>query len=268
MSATWQVNEKPLPRHYRAFCNYCLRQGDRVQVVETEHNFLVTVERSNSMQQAQGVIERTSAKEFTDKKTGRTIYLQSFQLQGHPMWFRTGTTPVPAQEGSAVTFMYNEGNMQVDLSSVQQTTAPQAAPTPAPQGSPRPQGGSTAPAQRGGGGNSRENYWQEKEQRDIERQEHYHNVEVPRISFSAAQDRAVNLVSAALAADALSFGNSRKGDRVDMILDYVDQVTDRFFINSMYAQDRLKALEEEPDPVEAAYAGNSQEASDNGNWEE
>jgi hypothetical protein len=72
------------------------------------------------------------------------------------------------------------------------------------------------------------------------------------MSFSATQDRAVNLVTAALAHDVLSFGTVKKGDKLDMLLDYVDEVTNRFLLATMHAHERLQWLEsgEAPPPGE------------------
>lgn len=183
----------------------------------------------------QGIVTKVSAKPWEQR--GKMITLYSFQLAGQQGWFRTGTTPVPAPEGSTVQFEVS-GNNNVELATFVVLAPPGAQGAPAQQ-APAPQYGALPPAAQNRGnagmGQNREGYWAEKEQRDIAREERYQAVDVPRMSFSASQDRAVNLVAAALAADALSFGTAAKGKRLDMLLSYVDEVTAKFFAQSMDA---------------------------------
>ena len=130
-----------------------------------------------------------------------------------------------------------------------QAADPSQAPSPGTRGNSKPTGRST-------GGQSRDGYWADKEKRDLEKDKRYQAVDVPRMSFSASQERAVTLVSAALANGALSFGNVAAGKKLDMLLGFVDQVTDRFFLQSMHAHEHVAKLE-----AQAAREATAQDAA-------
>jgi hypothetical protein len=145
----------------------------------------------------------------------------------------------------------NDDKNNVKLETVQVGNAPTgggAAPAqPAQQSSPRSSNNT-------GGGQNRDGYWAAKEAKDAEKDKRYQEQDIPRMSFSASQDRAVNLVAAALAHDCLSFGTMKKGDKLDYLLQCVDQVTDRFFMNSIHAPERLLDLEQNSQ-LDAVMAG-------------
>lgn len=155
--------------------------------------------------------------------------LYSFQLQGSNRWFRTGTTEPTFREGDFIKFM-NDAKANVDLGTVQVGGSGNAnagggagAPSQATQ--------SAAPASsnnrnRGNsGGQSREGYWTAKEARDIEKDRIYREEDIPAIRRSTAFNVASTLASAALEADVLSFANAKqKGQKLDLLLGYVDQI--------------------------------------------
>ena len=190
--------------------------------------------------QNSGTVTTIDSKEF-DGRNG-PVLLWSFQIDGSRRWFRLGRKRPTFQKGESISFENDEkGN--VDFDSIVAGGAP-AAPL-RQSGAPRAannQGGQRA-ASNSGGGQTRDGYWAEKEARDLQKDKRYQEVDVPRMSFSAAQDRAVTLVAAALSNDALSLGQ-KKGERLDLLLEYVDQVTDRFFTDSMNAHTRLKEIAE------------------------
>lgn len=176
-----------------------------------------------SLQTATGVVSSVTAKPWTDRN-GNAINLYSFQLQGDRRYFRTGTNPPGVMEGQTISFTFEAPKNTVDLATVQQADPSQVAVAPKPPSAPQaPAPTQSAPRRTSSKENwdARAKYWDEKEKRDRE-------VVEPRITYSAAQRDAVSLVSAALNADALSFGNTAKGARLDMILDFVDQVTQKF----------------------------------------
>tara|TARA_R110000822_G_scaffold77301_9_gene185521 strand:- start:1930 stop:2514 length:585 start_codon:yes stop_codon:yes gene_type:complete len=156
-----------------------------------------------------GVVSRLYEKEWSDRDSGREIVLHSFQIEGEKRYFRTGTRRPSFNEGEAISFVADAKSGNVDLKSVKKV-ATETVQAPKPQGNTA----SAAPVAAG----SRDGYWAEKERRDIE-------VTAPRIAYSAAQKNATTLVAAALAADALSFGSTPKGKRLDMLVDYVEQTT-------------------------------------------
>lgn len=96
---------------------------------------------------------------------------------------------------------------------------------------------------------ARQKYWEDKERRDIE-------VVEPRITFAAAQRDAIEIVRVALDKDMLSFGNSSKAAKLPMLLDFVDEVTARFYEQRINARATAEALCGTPDE------GNEPEASD------
>jgi len=207
----------------------------------------------------QGQVSETSTKEWYDNKKGRNINLYSFRIEGNNRWFRTGTNEPNFRQGDFITFTNDDKN-NVRLENVQVGNAPagnaSAPPQSAATTAQRQSSGST-----GGGGQNRDGYWAAKEAKDIEKDARYQTQDVPRMSFSAAQDRAVNLVAAALAHDCLSFGTMKKGDKLDYVLQCVDQVSNRFFLNAMYAPERLVDLEDDSQ-IDAVMSGESEVAGE------
>ena len=155
-----------------------------------------------------GVVREVFEREWQDRDSGEDIILYSFQLEDNNRYFRTGTKRPKIATGTAYKFISDpKGN--VDLKSIEEIEAEDV---PAPKK--KAYGGSRG----SGGGGANQKYWEDKAKRDVE-------VTEPRISYSAAQRNATTLVAAALAADALSFGQAAKGKRLDMLVDYVEQTT-------------------------------------------
>lgn len=154
-----------------------------------------------------GVVSKLYEKEWTDRDSGDEIILHSFQIEGERRYFRTGTKTPTFSEGEAISFVADGKSGNVDLKSVKKVeadtvVAPKAASSKAAKVS----------------ATSRDDYWANKEKNDLE-------VLRPTIAYSAAQKNATALVAAALAADALSFGSTAKGKRLDMMVDFVEQTT-------------------------------------------
>jgi len=154
-----------------------------------------------------------------------TVVLHSFQLNGDKRYFRTGTDQL-VSEGDYITFDI-AGNNTVVPESLQKGKAQPAQTAPKPAGTGTGWGGRKTfdkPAAAGKSENfeARQKYWEDKERRDIE-------VVEPRITFSAAQRDAIEIVKVALEKDLLSFGNAAKAAKLPMLLDFVDEVTARFY---------------------------------------
>lgn len=177
----------------------------------------------------QGQVVEVSCKAWMDPRKGYEINLYSFKISGSNKWFRTGTTEPSFQEGANIQFVNDEKN-NVRLESIAIVGNAPAPTTPAQAGSGVAQPAMTpsSPAT----SQNRDGYWSAKEARDLEKDARYQENDIPRMGFSAAQDRAVNLVSAALAHDCLSFGTMKKGDKLDYVLQCVDIVTDRFIVQT------------------------------------
>lgn len=152
-----------------------------------------------------GVVTKTNAKRWEGRNG--VIFLQSFQIDSSNLWFRTGTESI-VEEGWTVSFEA-DGKNNVDKDSLQVVS--KSAP---------------APAKSSGGG--KDGYWEEKQKHDRE-------VVEPRITFASSQRDAIELVTAALANDCLSFGNTAKGAKLDLLLKYVDEVTAVFYQQRMNA---------------------------------
>lgn len=172
------------------------------------------------MKTYKGTVSNVSARPWTDRETGRSITLYSFQLEGGNKWYRTGETQPPFDTGDNIQFV--EHNNKVDTSSIEKIAASevQQAPSPAPAGKSWNKGG----AQKGGQ-LARDDYWTNKEKRDIEREEFDKNVRTPMIEYQSARKSATDLVVAALQADALSFGSAAKGKKLEMLVEFVEEVT-------------------------------------------
>jgi len=158
-----------------------------------------------------GIVTRLYEKEWNDRDSGRDIILYSFQVDSEKRYFRTGTKKPSFDEGESISFVADSKSGNVDLKSVKKVEVETVQ-------APKPSGAGATNASSGSSSGTRDGYWAAKEARDIE-------VTAPRIAYSAAQKNATTLVAAALAADALSFGSTAKGKRLDMLVDFVEQTT-------------------------------------------
>lgn len=163
-----------------------------------------------------GVVREVTAKPWNGRNGPITLY--SFQLENDRNWYRTGTDLPNVQAGEAVRFTYDDSKNQVDVSTITKVEAGTVEAAPAPPAAP-----ASAPRKSGGEDwNARQKYWDAKERRDIE-------VVEPRITYSAAQRDAIAAVEVMLNNGALALGNAKAADKMEMILDAIDKVADRFY---------------------------------------
>jgi len=73
---------------------------------------------------------------------------------------------------------------------------------------------------------ARAKYWDKKEKREIE-------VVEPRITLASCRTQAIELVRTALDNGAVSLGNTKAADKLEIILGAVDDVTHRFYKQSI-----------------------------------
>jgi len=85
-------------------------------------------------------------------------------------------------------------------------------------------------------------YWTDKAAHDLERERRQQEIVEPRITWSSARTAAIDVVGLALQHDAIAFGNASKGAKLGMILDFVDEVSARFYHQSMAAAETADAL--------------------------
>ncbi len=207
-----------------------------------------------SVRTTKGIVERTFTKDWYDKRENANIILHSFRLEGDKTYYRTGQEALPANKGDAIEFDYDDRSGNVMMNSIREANASEVERAPAPEPR-RNTGGRTGSygggAGRAGGGSSpagaRDNYWKEKEERDIEREKRYQEVVEPRMIVMAAQERAVGVVAAALANDCLSFGNTAKGAKFDMLLGFVDEATTHFVRQALSASALVEESADTPD---------------------
>lgn len=199
-----------------------------------------------------GVVEKKFTKDWFDSRAKQNIVLHSFRLEGDKTYFRTGTDPIPANEGDAVQFSYDDRSGNVDMGTfaeAEASTVERAPPAPRRNTGGRSGSYSGGGSSVGGAGSSRDNYWKDKEDRDIAREARYQEVVEPRMVVMAAQERAVGVVAAALANDCLSFGNTAKGLKFEMLLGFVDEATDHFIKQALNATELCNAVATEDEPA-------------------
>jgi hypothetical protein len=178
-----------------------------------------------------GVVSTLYEKDWTDRDTGKEIVLHSFQIEGERRYFRTGTNKPSFNEGEAISFVADGKSGNVDLKSVKTV---EVETVQAPKASVA--SGTAASGKSAQSAGSRDSYWANKEtyDRDVLR---------PTIAYSAAQKNATALVCAALASEALSFGSTAKGKRLDMMVDFVELTTLRLAALQTIAPSLLDAYE-------------------------
>jgi hypothetical protein len=161
-----------------------------------------------------GIIAEKSIKPWQGDKG--MINLYSFTLQGDRTYYRTGTTDIQFNSGDCIRFVTD--GQKVDLTTIEAADASEvAAQAPSPQ----------APAQAFGGKpkedwNARSKYWDAKEIRDVE-------VIQPNIQQQSARNASISLVDILLREKALpDFTTAKAAERMDIVLDAVDLLTDRF----------------------------------------
>lgn len=163
-----------------------------------------------------GTISNTSAKDWSGRNG--TVVLYSFQLDNGREWYRCGTTKPPFGKGDTVAFEYTDQNGARTLVDGTMTRTEQAQVQKAP------------PVAKAGkvqeNWDARAAYWDAKEKREIE-------VVEPRITLSASRTAAIGVIGLALQHDAIVFGNASKGARLGIILDAIDEVTARYYKQSM-----------------------------------
>lgn len=175
--------------------------------------------------------------------------VHSFRLVNDEAWYNCGFKKPDFQKGDEVRFEYTVGNYgpDVDMDSIK------SRPSQAPQSH---QGGSASKYSGGkkksyGGGGAKDDYWQKKDERDI-------NITQPLIMYQAATQVAKDISIAALQAGILPTAGTKKADKWESFLDIVREVRGEVFGDYMRAYKDLQDgksitdddAEAEPAPIE------------------
>lgn len=179
-----------------------------------------------------------------------TITLHSFKIEGDNKFYRSGEDAL-CKVNDLVEFDFDsKGNVTNLFVTGQATTPP-----PAQAASQRQSGFGGRPGGSSSGGfkakqAEKDQYWNDKEQRDIAREKYQREVVEPRITWASAQSDAVDIVTAALTHDLLAFGNANKSAKLNLLLEYVDQVTARFAAQRYNAAELLRNAVEAENPTD------------------
>jgi len=76
---------------------------------------------------------------------------------------------------------------------------------------------------------SRDEYWANKEARDLQKDVVYRTEDLPAIRRSTAYSVASTLAASALENDVLAFGSTAKGKKLDMYLGFVDLIAEHVY---------------------------------------
>jgi hypothetical protein len=166
--------------------------------------------------QYEGVVDFVNHKDMNDRFKGGTVRLYSFRLQGVDQWFNCSSKAPNFGKGQTIKFNMKGKNVDMDSVVIVEDAPAAAAPAPA--------GVTTGTAGTSSAGISRDDYWANKEARDIERDERYKTVAEPRMALSVATECAAQVISAGLASDSIGFGNTAKSKRQDLLVEAVKHV--------------------------------------------
>lgn len=113
-----------------------------------------------------------------------------------------------------------------------------------------PAGSASSAVKQSAGGTTRDDYWANKEARDIEKERIYREEDIPAIRRSTAYTVAANVLASAVQADAVTFGSSAKGKRLDMYLGFLDLVAEHVYARLNGEEVDLGADEATDSPAE------------------
>lgn len=166
------------------------------------------------MAKVTGIISQVHEKEW-ENDSGDIIYLYSFQLENNRKFFRTGRDQPDASSGDAVRFEVDAKN-NVDLDTLDFIDASEVKKAPRPRERKRSQ----ATASNGNGGLSRDQYWQNRESRDVLVQK--------TIQYQSARNAAIDFVKNLADLDALpkfkAGTSAKKAEIVEAALEHYTQL--------------------------------------------
>ena len=163
-------------------------------------------------QPAKGYVGFLNEKNFK----GRVLY--SFILKNDDRWFRTGMVKPEIKKGDHVEFSFEEkdGGYSAQIDTI----------TVLPSSSGEPIRGQSS-RNFVGGGNQKDDYWANKESRDIENDRYKRDNDI-RIQHQSARNAAITLVDILLREKALKLPES-PGKMYDVIMGKITDLTHQFF---------------------------------------
>lgn len=152
--------------------------------------------------------------------------------------------PLPFGRGETISFVADGQNVNAKSAQKVQSVAA-SAPSVSTGGIAQTSAasGHTQPTVRQGV--SKDDYWSNKESRDLDKDVRYREVSEPRMALSVATEAAAMIVAAAFTADALGFGNAAKAKKLGMIVDATKEVARELALFIHNAPEELKAAKSE-----------------------
>lgn len=150
----------------------------------------------------------------------RGTELWSFRLRDVEKWFNCGSIPIKLQKNDYISFdvQQENGKYNVDVGSI------------TPIKLDNYQGTSDAPSPKYSGRSvsGRDEYWVNKENRDISNEVHRKSNEL-RIQWQSARNAAISLVDTLVREKLLKLSDAAKADNVAVVLGKVQDLTNQFY---------------------------------------
>jgi hypothetical protein len=176
-----------------------------------------------------GVIGKISKKPYSGKT------LTSFALKGQDGWYSLGERSLPYNEGDSIQFnVETRGNYSYaqqiepwnDGGAGTPSVGHVAASAPSRDGEPKPyrrsfQGGNKS------GGSAKDDFWNDKEKRDIERERYQREVTQPKIEIQAARNAAIETAKFMFEKELVKVP-TKTADKYDAFLELVETLTGDF----------------------------------------
>lgn len=166
------------------------------------------------MQKAKGYVSYLGGTQYK----GETLY--SFRLKNEDRWYRCGTKQPAISKNDLIEFEYEDkdGFGNVDVNSIKRVDLGASSDTPAVR---------TAEYRGNSGGLSKDDYWKNKETRDMANEEHRKGNEL-RIQYQSARNAAITVVDILLREKILKLA-AKAEDNVSVVLGKIEDLTNEFF---------------------------------------
>lgn len=163
---------------------------------------------------AKGYVTLVSNRPFN----GTMLY--SFRVSTEDKYFRTGSIDPNISKNDFIQFDYVEknGNYSVVLPSLKHVAREESSPAPSASGG-------TGSAR---GVVGRDDYWANKEARDVEKDKVWEATNL-RIQYQSARNAAISVVDILVRDKILKLSDAAKADNVAVVLGKIDDLTDAFF---------------------------------------